>query len=234
MLSAIVLLLIIFPLLPALLLAIPSVQNLAIDRAAEWASEKLNTKVEVGHITIGLLNRVAVRDFYVADWDGDTLLYVKRADAHLASLASLAKKNLVINHAEVKGGKFVVKETTRGSFGVKEITDQLVNREKESDFRLDIRSIDGSGIDFSLIRFDEPTEAGIDFADMHLLGMNSHIENLLVKSGGFVSLDVESLSFMERTGFELDNLSGSILVDNGKIEINEGNIHTALSNIRGT
>lgn len=231
MLSAIVLLLIIFPLLPALLLAIPSVQNLAIDRAAEWASEKLSTKVEVGHITVGLLNRVAIRDFYVADWDNDTLLYVKRADAHLASLASLAKKNLVINHAEVKGGKFVVKETTRGSFGVKEITDQLVNREKESNFRLDIRSIDGSGIDFSLIRFDEPTEAGIDFADMHLLDMKTHIENLLVKSGGFVSLDVESLSFVERTGFELDNLSGSILVDNGKIEINEGNIQTALSNI---
>ena len=130
MLSAIILLLIILPLLPALLLAIPTIQNLAIDRAAEWASKKLSTKVEVGHITIGLLNRVAIQDFYVADWDGDTLLYVKHADAYLGSLASLAKGNLVINHAKAEGGKFVVKETVRGSFGVKEITDQLVNRER--------------------------------------------------------------------------------------------------------
>ena len=97
MLSAIVLLLIIFPLLVALLLAVPAVQNAAIDKAATWANDKLSTKVSVGHITVGLLNRVAVRDFYVEDWDGDTLLYVKRVDAHFGSLASLAKKNLVIN-----------------------------------------------------------------------------------------------------------------------------------------
>ena len=231
MLSAIILLLIILPLLPALLLAIPTIQNLAIDRAAKWASEKLSTKVEVGHITIGLLNRVAIQDFYVADWDGDTLLYVKHADAYLGSLASLAKGNLVINHAKAEGGKFVVKETVRGSFGVKEITDQLVNREKESNFRLDIRSIDASGIDFSLIRFDEPRNEGVDFANMHLLGMATHIDNLAVKSGGYVSLYIDSLSFVERSGFALDNLKGSLLVDNGKIEIKEGEIRTALSDI---
>ena len=231
MLSAIILLLIILPLLPALLLAIPTIQNLAIDRAAEWASEKLSTKVEVGHITIGLLNRVAIQDFYVADWDGDTLLYVKHADAYLGSLASLAKGNLVINHAKAEGGKFVVKETVRGSFGVKEITDQLVNREKESNFRLDIRSIDASGIDFSLIRIDEPRNEGVDFANMHLLGMATHIDDLAVKSGGYVGMTIHELSFAERSGFALDNLKGSLLVDNGKIEIKEGEIRTALSDI---
>ena len=67
-LSAIVLLLIILPLLPALLLAIPAVQNMAIDKAAAWAGDYLGTTVKVGQITVGLLNRVAVRDFYVADW----------------------------------------------------------------------------------------------------------------------------------------------------------------------
>ena len=86
-LSAVVLLLIIFPLLPALLLAVPAVQNVVVDRAAVFASDYLGTTVSVGKITIGMLNRVAVRDFYVADLDGDTLLYVKRVDATLGSLA---------------------------------------------------------------------------------------------------------------------------------------------------
>ena len=94
-LSAIALLLIIFPLLVALLLAVPAVQNIAIDKAATWAGNYLGTQVSVGNITVGLLNRVAVRDFYVADWDNDTLLYVKRADAYIGPFASLAKKNLV-------------------------------------------------------------------------------------------------------------------------------------------
>ena len=231
-LSAIVLLLIILPLLPALLLAIPSVQNIAIDRAAEWAGSKLGTTVNVGHITLGLLNRVAVRDFYVADLDGDTLLYVKRADAYLGSLASLAKKNLVINHGKIEGGKFVVRETERGTFAVKEITDQLVKaRDEDNGFRLDVRSIDASGIDFSLLRIDEPADAGVDFADMHLRGMDTHIDNLLVRSGGYVAMDIAHLAFVERSGFVLDNLAGGLLVDNGKIEIRNGEIRTALSDI---
>ncbi len=216
----------------ALLLAIPAFQNVAIDKAATWASDKLDTKVSVGHITVGLLNRVAVRDFYVEDWDGDTLLYVKRVDAYFGSLASLAQKNLVINYGKVQGGKFVVKETTRGSFGVKEITDQLAKkRDKDSGFRLDIRSIDGSDIDFNLFRIDEHNEEGVDFADMRLRGIDAHLDNFIVKSGGYVAMDIAELSFVERSGFVLDNLAGGLLVDNGKIEIRQGSIKTALSDI---
>ncbi len=233
MLSAIVLLLIILPLLPALLLAIPAVQNIAIDKAATWAGDYLGTQVSVGRITIGLLNRVAVRDFYVADWDNDTLLYVKRADAYLGSLASLvSNKNLVINYGNIQGGKFVVRETERGTFAVKEITDQLVkNREKDSGFRLDVRSLDGSDIDFSLLRIDDPDDGGIDFANMHLLGMDTHIDDLLVRSGGHVAGDIRRLSFVERSGFVLDDMSGHFLVDNGQIEVKEAQLETALSHI---
>ena len=227
-----ILLLIILPLLPALLLAIPAVQNFAIDKAATWAGEKLNTTVSVGNITIGMLNRVAVRDFYVSDWDGDTLLYVKRADAYIGPLASLVKKNLVINYGNIQGGKFVVRETERGTFAVKEITDQLVkNREKDSGFRLDVRSLDGSDIDFSLLRIDDPDDGGIDFADMHLLGMDTHIDNLLVRSGGHVAGDIRRLSFVERSGFTLDDMFGHFLVDNGQIEVKEAQLKTVLSEI---
>ncbi len=205
---------------------------MAIDRAAVWASDYLGTTVKVGQITVGLLNRVAVRDFYVADLDNDTLLYVKKADAYFGSLASLAKKNLVINYGVVQGGKFVVRETERGTVAVKEITDKLVNRERrKTGFRLDIHSIKGSGIEFDLRRFDEHAKEGIDFADMRLRNIATNIDNFVVKSGGYVAMDITELSFVERAGFELSNLSGALLVDNGKIEIQRGSIQTALSDI---
>ena len=127
--------------LPALLLAIPSIQNIAIDKAAVWASDYLGTTVKVGQITVGMLNRVAVRDFYVEDYDGDTLLYVKRADAYFGSWASLAKKHLVINYGNVQGGKVVVRDTERGVVAIKEVTDKLKKKEKrKGGFRLDIYS----------------------------------------------------------------------------------------------
>ena len=232
MLSAIVLLLIILPLLPALLLAIPAVQNMAIDKAAVWAGDYLGTTVKVGHITVGLLNRVAVRDFYVADWDGDTLLYVKRADAYFGSLSSLAKKNLVINYGNVQGGKFVVRETDRGTFAVKEITDQLValRKGKKSEFRLDIHSLKGSDIDFMLYRNDDHNEVGVDYSDMRLLGIETHINDFYVENSA-VGGDIQSLSFTERSGFKLDNLLGYFYVYEGKIEVKNARLQTASSDI---
>ena len=41
--------------------------------------------------------------------------------------------------------------------------------------------LDGSDIDFSLLRIDDPDDGGIDFANMHLLGMDTHIDNLSVE-----------------------------------------------------
>ena len=228
-LSAIILLLIIFPLLAALLLSMPTVQNVAIDKAANWASEKLGTKVSVGNITVGMLNRVAVRDFYVADMDGDTLLYVKRVDAYFGSLASLAKKKLVINYGNIQGGKIVVRETDRGTMAIKEVTDKLVkDRSKKGDFRLDVRSVDGSDIVFSLLRKDEPRSVGVDYADMHFLDIDTHVENLWVDNSA-VGGDIRRLSFVERTGFDLGNLYGCFRVDNGVIEVKDAQIKTELS-----
>jgi hypothetical protein len=158
----------------ALVLSIPSVQNQAIDKASVWAGNKLGTTVRVGRISIGMFSRITVRDFYVEDWDGDTLLYVNRADARVASLASLVNKNLVLEYGNIDGGKFVVRETERGTFAVKEITDQLVNRNKKSEFRLDIRLLNASGVEFHLLRNDEKREGGgIDFADMRLFDVKA-------------------------------------------------------------
>ena len=218
--------------MPALLLAVPVVQNRVIDSAAAWASDYLGTTVKVGEITIGLLNRATVRDFYVADMDGDTLLYVKRVDATFGSLASLAKKNLLIKSGKVQGGKFVVRETDRGTIAVKEVTDKLVNkkREKKGDFRLDIYSIDGSDIVFSLLRKDDRNYGGVDYADMHLLGINTHVENFVV-NGAAVSGDIHQLSFVERSGFTLKDLSGDFYVFEGKVAVNNARLRCVESDI---
>ena len=230
-LSAIILLLIIFPLLMALLLAMPAVQNIAIDRAATWAGDKLGTKVLVGHITVGLLNRVSVRDFYVEDWDGDTLLYVNRADARIASLASLVNKNLVLEYGNIDGGKFVVRETERGTFAVKEITDQLVNRNKRSEFRLDIRLLNASGVEFHLLRNDEKREGGgIDFADMRLFDVKASLYDFSV-DGGAVDSKFKNLSFGERSGFKLQDADGHFYVYGGKVLVDDAHLQTEQSSI---
>ena len=174
-----------------------------------------------------------MRDFYVADLDNDTLLYVKRVDAYFGSLASMAQGNLVINYGNIQGGKFVVRETERGTIAVKEVTDRIGKKEKKEkgNFRLDVRSLDASGVDFSLLRRQELRDVGVDYANMHLLDINTHIDNFLVKAGGYVGGDIGRLSFVERSGFVLSDLAGTFFVHNGRVGVNGARLQTALSDI---
>ena len=182
--SATILLLIFFSLAVSLLLAMPSVQNIAASKASSWVSEKLGTKVSIGHITYGLLNRVAVRDFYVEDLDGDTLIYAGKVNAFLGSLATLPK-SLTINHGIVENGKFILRETERGQMNVKEVTDRIPRGKGKHKFRLDIRAIDGVDIDFRLHRtVDKHNDEGVDYANMQLLGIDTEALHKILKEKG--------------------------------------------------
>ena len=229
MLSAIILLLIILPVATALTLSLPSVQNYAIDKASAWAGNKLGTTVKVGRISIGMFSRITIRDFYVEDWDGDTLLYVNRADTRVASFATLLNKKLTLEYGEVEGGKFVVRETERGTFAVKEITDQLVNREKKGQFRLDIRLLKASGVEFHLLRNAEKREGGgIDFADMQLFDAKAMLYDFSVDCGA-VESKFKNLSFWERSGFKLQDADGRFYVYGGKVLVDDARLQTERS-----
>ena len=82
--SSVILLLILLPVFATLVLSIPNVQNSAVRYATDFATEKLGTKVSIDHITIGMLNHIKVRGFYVEDMDRDTLLYASSVVLRLA------------------------------------------------------------------------------------------------------------------------------------------------------
>ena len=71
------------PVCATLLLDIPSVQNYVVDRAMSFFSRKLETRVEIGRIDLDLFSRVCIRDFYVEDYQKDTLLYAAEVKGSL-------------------------------------------------------------------------------------------------------------------------------------------------------
>ena len=231
MLSAIAILLIIFSALPAVLLSIPSVQNAAIDRAALFASDYLGSTVRVGKITLGGFSRITVRDFYVEDLDGDTLLFVNRADATIGPLSLLFNRNLKLTEGVVTGGKFVLCDTKRGEVNVKEITDKISSRERKSDFKFSMDDVCGSDISFRMhLDHDKDYGDGIDFANMCIDDIAVVLDDFEVVNG-VVSSQITALSFKERTGFEVEDFSGRFCVDSGKLSFDDIKIRTARSQI---
>ena len=223
--STVILLLILLPVAGTLLLSMPSVQNRAVHWATNFASEKLGTKVSIDHITIGMLNRVKVRGFYVEDMDGDTLLYARTVMAQMGPLAGISQQ-FTIASARVDNAVLYLRETERGEINIKEVTDRLVNpnkREKKP-FHLLIRSIDVDSVNFRLERLEKRNpEFGVDYMDMQMNNISAHLDNFYV-DGVAVGGDVTKLNFVERSGFVLDNMSATFLVDKGLVALKDATI----------
>ncbi len=205
----------------SLSLSIPSVQNRAVQMFADFATDKLGTRVEVEHITLGMLNRVKIRGFYVEDFDADTLLYAGSVTAYLGGFSNL-KEGLTINVARAEDTKFFLRQTSRGVMNVKEVVDKLSKRKGEGRFKLKIRSLDACNLEFRLQRPTTKVVAddAVDYADMQLTGIDAHIDDFYVIKGAVGGM-VRSLSFDEKSGFHLDNLTGQLLVDKGVITLDD-------------
>ena len=217
--SAILLLLIFLPVFVALLLSLPSVQNRVVDKVSQFASSYIGATVSIDHITVGVFNRVKVRGFYVEDLDRDTLIYAGSVTAYLGGLSNLGE-GLVINYGKVENGKFLLRETDRGPMNVKEVVDKISKKKGQGKFKMLIRSLEGENIEFYLDRKaklpEDKCRQRVDYADMRIRNISTRISDFYVEKGA-VGGDIRRLSFVERSGFVLDDLSAAMRVDKGKI-----------------
>lgn len=233
MVSAIVLALIFLPLLVALLFEIPAAQNFVAREATEIISRKLGTRISIDRVDIGLFYRVSLDGFYVEDFQRDTLLYAGRLDARIKSLG-LFGGGLVFSRAELSDARFCLRETPDGEMNIKQVVDKLSKKDKaraEGKFRLEIERLETEGLDFCMERLEHRNPSyGVDFADMHLIDIRAELKNFTI-DGPVIHTDIGRLAMRERSGFVVEDLAGCLCIANGCIDIREGHIRTAKSNI---
>lgn len=233
MVSAIVLALIFLPLLVALLFEIPAVQNFVAREATEIISRKLGTRISIDRVDIGLFYRVSLDGFYVEDFQRDTLLYAGRLDARIKSLG-LFGGGLVFSRAELSDARFCLRETPDGEMNIKQVVDKLSKKDKaraEGKFRLEIERLETDGLDFCMERLEHRNPSyGVDFSDMHLIDIRAELKNFTI-DGPVIHTDIGRLAMRERSGFVVEDLAGCLCIANGCIDIREGHIRTAKSNI---
>lgn len=89
------------------LLQAPFVQNWLIGKLTNWLSKELQTTVSVQHIDIELFDKVALDGFYVADQQGDTLLYAGQLRVGLNSnFFAFLGDRVVIDDVLLKKARF--------------------------------------------------------------------------------------------------------------------------------
>ncbi len=78
-----------------MLINLTPVQNYLAQKAVGYLEDKLHTKVALKHVRVDLLNAVSLEGLYIADKQGDTLLYAGEAKLKITDWFFLHKEPLI-------------------------------------------------------------------------------------------------------------------------------------------
>ncbi len=220
------------PLLLSLLLEIPAVQNFAVQRAVRSISERLETTVAIRRVDIGWLGKAKIEGFYVEDYQRDTLFYAERIDAYATSLGIFGG-GVTLSDGEIAGAKLCLRETPEGEMNIKQVVNRISNpdRPKKGNFKLTLKRATIDGMEFCLERLEHRNPPyGIDFGHMHLYDLQAEVEDLTI-DGPAIYTTIGRLAAKERSGFELERLSGRFYMVNGCLGFEDTTISTARSHV---
>lgn len=89
-------------LLVVILIQVPAVQNFAKDKAVTFLQNKIHTKVQIGHISLGLPKLLVLEDIYFEDQKKDTLIAGDKLKVDI-TLLKLLKNKVEINEINLEG-----------------------------------------------------------------------------------------------------------------------------------
>ncbi|MBK0378147.1 translocation/assembly module TamB domain-containing protein [Mucilaginibacter segetis] len=101
-------------LLVVILIQIPAIQNFAKNKAVSFLENKIHTKVEIGHISLGLPKLLVLEDVYFEDQKKDTLIAGDKLKVDI-SLFKLINNKVEINEINLQG---VTVKVNRGADSV--------------------------------------------------------------------------------------------------------------------
>ena len=228
--SAVVLLVLILPMIVSILLDIPAVQNYVVHKAADYASKRLETRVSIDRVDIGLFNRISVYGLYVEDYQRDTLLYAGRAKALVTNLGVFSN-TFGFSYGDVEDAKLYIRETPDGQTNIKQIVDRLSKRKGKGNFRMTMKRVDVSNMELRIERLKHRNpEFGVDYGNMRLLDIHGRVDSLSIH-GSAVSGRVQNISFRERSGFEAESVSGCFMVDKGTVTLADARVRAGASDL---
>jgi len=200
---------------------------------AAYLSNELNAQVSVGFVEIQFVNKLLLRDFYLEDQNGDSLIFAKELLIEIDDY-SLENKTLIINNIVLNDALFSMQKSQgQDRYNLDFLTDYFASTDQEqnSSFGIDVKTIKVVNSEFRINDWNEAIKPyGIDYAHLHLSRINLEISNFS-NSQNFLMADIDELSFSERSGFNLASMSTGARYSKKQILLDELQIVTPQSEI---
>ena len=188
---------------------IPACQTYIGEKTAQALAEKLGTKVSIGRVDIGFLNRVIIDDVMIYDQQQRMMLSVSRLSARV-DILPLTQGKISISSAQLFGAHARInRKDALSKPNYQFVIDSLASKDTTSHTPLDLR-INSLIIRHSSVKYDQwdaPNTLG-KFNPRHM-NVSNISAYIILKTLTDDSLDVNirRLALMEQTGLDIKRLS---------------------------
>ncbi len=222
----VILLLLAIPSLSLLFLQNRQVQTRVSKMLADHFSEELNATISISSVNYSFFKRIQVRDLYIEDLHGDTLIYSELTKIRIKQIRP-DQGRLEIRKISLENAWLNLVIEPEGGVNLGLIIDRLkkphVPPERKS--RLVIQEIDMKNGRFSLTKTGHPPlHPGIDFNDFDLHKLEISLQDLISEQDT-INMNILSFSAIEKSGFEFSHLS--TLMSIGKNHLHLKKLETA-------
>lgn len=192
------------------LIHIPTIQNYTGERVAALLSDKLDTKVRIGRVDLGFLNRIIIDDVLIYDQRHKEMMRSARIAVKIEILP-LLEKRISISSAQIFGTSFTFYQTSKDTpANYQFVIDALSSKDDDKEstpLNLRINTFIMQRGSISYDRHDvPPTNNRINPSHLHITDISTHL-SLKALNKDSVNVIVKKLAFKEQSGLKLDRLS---------------------------
>lgn len=192
-----------------ILLHIPAVQSLIGNEVSSALSKKFGTKVTVGSVDLGFINRLIIDNVSMLDQKGKTMFEATRLSVKFDYIP-LVKGKIVISSAQIFGLEAVLyKETAQAKPNYQFVLDSLASKDTTSHTPMDLQ-INSLIIRHGMVKYDilDVVRKYRQFSPQHLdiRDISAHfIINALRDDSA--NVNIKNLAFNETAGLQVRSLS---------------------------
>lgn len=224
------------------LVHIPQVQGAVGAAVASALAQKLGTQVSVGRVDLGFLNRVIIDDVNVLDQRGERMLRMARLSAKI-DLLPLREGKISVSSVQLFGLKArLYKENAHAPLNAQFVIDSLASKSdtaSHTPLHLHIGSIIIRHGDIAYDQRDASATRGV-FSPRHI-GISRLSAHLILDrlTDDDIHLMVKKLSFVDKSGLQVDRLSFRLDADKRKARLSDFRLELphsqlALEDLRAT
>jgi len=208
------------------LIRVPSVQTWIVQKVTTYLSGELNTTVTVGAVDIRFFKSVVLNELFIADQNKDTLIYTPSLQVNLSSF-SIRKNRITVREAIIQDARIGIVH----KLNPREYNIDFILRYFEGDPNDTLRTSKPWEVKVEKVKLvncnvtyreekDPDTTNIINWDDLHLKNLNAEIKDI-IPNADTLNFVINNLSFVEKSGFQINKLYSVVTIKPGSMEYNE-------------